>query len=467
MKLSIITSTYNRAGYFLPRAIKSVLRQDLDDFEYLIIDDCSTDNTEEVVKSFKDDRIRYIKLPKNFGSDTRPKNVGLKEAKGEYVCFLDDDCAYRLGALRILSRELDKGEADVVYGDMWLTGEIEPQIGIAHNFDAQFLLMRNYIDTSEAMLRKDWAFKVGGWDERLPKFVDWNFWVRLMKAGARFQRMPYLVIDYTVHKDTKSAKVETRTYYHPQFGTLFEPTFDPPGCYWWVPYLGTPEPQPKVAIFTLTYDRLDFTQNMLKSMTATADYPFDWFVVDNGSQDKTPGWLKKKEWAKVYLSDKNLGISGGSNKALEMIELGDYQIIGKVDNDCEFQTKGWLKDIIDLWKRNRMLYISPYPEGLIANPGGGARVGYAEIGPYFIEVSQHLGGLCAFVDSEAYKGFRWNDKFLHGNQDSEASLTFRKKGYMPLYLPRHRVMHNTDLQMRTLPDYFERRKVEKTTQYEA
>jgi GT2 family glycosyltransferase len=262
--------------------------------------------------------------------------------------------------------------------------------------------------------------------------------------------------------------VPTRTYYHPQFGTLFEPTFDPAGCYWKLPYLGSAGQsgfQPRVAIFTLTYNRLELTKKMLKTMTETADYPFDWFVVDNGSTDGTQAWLKKRRWIKEKLLPTNLGISSGSNLALEMIfEGAGYDIIGKVDNDCEFQTCGWLRDIVDLWKRNRMLYISPYPEGLVANPGGGPRIGGAELGPYFVEVAQHLGGLCVFIDASAYKDFRWQDKFLHGNQDAEASLYFRKNGYMPLYLSKHRVLHNTEEQLKAYPEYFERRKVEKQTQ---
>jgi len=461
--LSIITSTYNRSDYFLPRAIRSVLRQDFKDFEYLIIDDHSTDGTEALVRSFKDPRIRYIRLKNNFGSDTRPKNVGIKAARGKYIAYLDDDCAYRLGATRLLFEEIEKGY-DVVYGDMWLVPgkgvDIHPQLGIANDFNAQFLLSRNFIDTSVAMHTKKIIEKVGGWDESLPKFVDWNLWVRMMKAGARFSRVSGIAIDYAVHKQAKSQKVKTKTWQHPTFGTMFVPTFDPPGCCWRV----GEGLNPRVAIFTLTYDRIKYTKRMFSTMKRSADYPFDWFVVDNGSKDGTPGWLAKQK-VEYFASKTNLGITGGSNRALDMIfDYGGYDIIGKVDNDCEFQTIGWLKDIVDLWKRNTMLYMSPYPEGLVANPGGGERVGCAEIGPYFVEVANHVGGLCAFIDAKAYKNFRWKDKFLHGNQDAEASITFRNMGYMPCYLPKHRVLHNTELQQKELSDYFERRKLEKATQ---
>ena len=87
--VSVIMPTYNRAG-LIGRSIKSVLRQTMPDFELIIIDDASTDNTEEVVRKFEDDRIVYIKLDKNHlqvhqetGRGDNPRNVGLRRARGQ------------------------------------------------------------------------------------------------------------------------------------------------------------------------------------------------------------------------------------------------------------------------------------------------------------------------------------------------------------------------------------------------
>jgi hypothetical protein len=71
---------------------------------------------------------------------------------------------------------------------------------------------------------------IGGWDETLPKFVDWNVWVRMAKAGFKFKRVAKFTFDYYLHEDTKSQKVVTEMYSHPQLGRLFVPTFDPTGC---------------------------------------------------------------------------------------------------------------------------------------------------------------------------------------------------------------------------------------------
>ena len=87
--VSIITPTYNCAR-FLPETINSVLQQTYTNWEMLIVDDCSTDNTEEIVRSFKDERIKYYRNEKNSGAAVS-RNYALREAKGKWIAFLDSD----------------------------------------------------------------------------------------------------------------------------------------------------------------------------------------------------------------------------------------------------------------------------------------------------------------------------------------------------------------------------------------
>lgn len=90
-KATICITTYNRAGLIVDRSLYSALHQDYDDYEVLVIDHGSTDNTEEVIKSYKDNRLRYHKMPFNTGYVTEARNLGAKLAKGKYIVFLDDD----------------------------------------------------------------------------------------------------------------------------------------------------------------------------------------------------------------------------------------------------------------------------------------------------------------------------------------------------------------------------------------
>lgn len=90
-KLTVITPVYN-AEEFLSETIESVLNQTYKDFEYLLIDDCSTDSSASIIKSYgeQDARINYIKLDKNSGAAVA-RNKGLENAQGRFIAFVDSD----------------------------------------------------------------------------------------------------------------------------------------------------------------------------------------------------------------------------------------------------------------------------------------------------------------------------------------------------------------------------------------
>ena len=85
--ISVIIPTYNRA-HLIGKAVKSVLSQTYQDFEIIVVDDGSTDNTEEIVKSFTDYKIYYICHKHNRGASAA-RNTGIKASRGEYIAFLD------------------------------------------------------------------------------------------------------------------------------------------------------------------------------------------------------------------------------------------------------------------------------------------------------------------------------------------------------------------------------------------
>lgn len=101
---SIIIPTYNRAS-FLPRAIQSVLAQIYENWELIVVDDGSNDNTREVVATFKDERIRYIYQENQERSAAR--NTGINNAVGEWICFLDSDDEYMPEHLQSLFNEIN------------------------------------------------------------------------------------------------------------------------------------------------------------------------------------------------------------------------------------------------------------------------------------------------------------------------------------------------------------------------
>ena len=107
MRFSIIIPTYNRAA-FLPKAIESVLSQTFTDWELIIVDDGSTDNTKDVVSQYSDSRITYIYQENAERSAAR--NNGIAHSVGEYVLFLDSDDYYLSSFLADLNSEIEKNE---------------------------------------------------------------------------------------------------------------------------------------------------------------------------------------------------------------------------------------------------------------------------------------------------------------------------------------------------------------------
>ena len=121
-KISVIVPIYNVEKY-LSLCINSILAQTFKDFELILIDDCSTDKTLEVAKSFSDSRIRLLQNEKNLGMPGAVRNVGLDVARGEYVYFCDSDDAILANALEVLFKAAEENNANVVNTTRWLIAQ--------------------------------------------------------------------------------------------------------------------------------------------------------------------------------------------------------------------------------------------------------------------------------------------------------------------------------------------------------
>ncbi len=122
--VSVIIATYNWSTA-LKCAIKSVLNQIFQDFEILVIGDCCTDDTEEVVASFNDNRIKFFNLPENSGSQGIPNNKGIELASGEYVAYLGHDDLWLPNHLKLLTGKITG--YDIVYSHTLCKGPIDEE----------------------------------------------------------------------------------------------------------------------------------------------------------------------------------------------------------------------------------------------------------------------------------------------------------------------------------------------------
>ncbi len=114
-RFSIIVPAYNVEKY-IEEAIKSVLAQEFEDYELILIDDCSTDNTKNILEKYKSKTTKIYSTTKNTGTAAGPRNVGLKHARGEYIIFLDgDDKLYNSKVLGKINKLISEEKYDVVY----------------------------------------------------------------------------------------------------------------------------------------------------------------------------------------------------------------------------------------------------------------------------------------------------------------------------------------------------------------
>lgn len=215
--ISIGLPTYNRAA-LLPRAIESVLAQTFSDFELIVVDDGSTDNTKEVIESFCDARIRYIRHETNKGL-MASRNTALRYARGRFIAFQDSDDWWDPEKLQEETAILEKAPSEVgaVYSRMEKryhngTKETFPVEG-AETAEGNLLrsfLGGGYIVTLQALLmRRECLEKVGMFDEHFSVFGDAEFIIRFV-AHYEFLYNPVVRAHLEVQADSISRNKKER-----------------------------------------------------------------------------------------------------------------------------------------------------------------------------------------------------------------------------------------------------------------
>ena len=211
--VSIITPTYNRR-HLIGESIDSVLSQEVGDYEMIIVDDGSTDGTEEYIsEKYTDPRIKYIKQ-ENRGQNFA-RNRGLSEATGKYICFLDSDDYWPPDKLsKSLEIFQSHPEVDVVYGDEMIVDESGNEIAkesikrYSGRVTAK-LLVENFIGMSAAMVRAEKVLEVGGMDESIKVADDYSLWLRL-SANCNFYYLEETLGYYRVTGDQISKDISAR-----------------------------------------------------------------------------------------------------------------------------------------------------------------------------------------------------------------------------------------------------------------
>lgn len=197
--ISVIIPTYNRAQ-MVGRAIRSVLRQTYAQFELIVVDDGSTDETEAVVQSFEDERVRYV-YQDNSGA-TVARNRGVEEANGSYVTFLDsDDEAYE-SWLEKMIQGFTEHSADIVScgAAKYLVNDEEPyQLNLPQHYGPLFYNIEGrFTNGGTYALAKEHFDSVGGFHEPLQSGQHTELAIRLGELAAKKGLITYTMDDILI-----------------------------------------------------------------------------------------------------------------------------------------------------------------------------------------------------------------------------------------------------------------------------
>lgn len=224
-KVSVIIPTYNY-GKYIEKAIDSVLAQTYKDFEIIVVDDGSTDNTREIIQTRYKDKVRYF-YQENKGAPVA-RNKGIKESKGEYLAFLDqDDLFHPLNLEKKVDFLDSNSEFGWVYSDY--TGITEPGFkkptgnitrkGSAAKYKISGHISKQLIEgyllstPSTVMIRRNVIDKAGCFDEKISHLEDYDLWLRIsywFPIGFIDQELCTVLY----HKNSSSSMFDDRDKYY-------------------------------------------------------------------------------------------------------------------------------------------------------------------------------------------------------------------------------------------------------------
>lgn len=227
---SIIIPCYNQESY-IAETIDSVIKQTNKDWECIIVDDGSSDNSLEVItsKTTKDNRFKIFSI-KNEGV-AFARNLAIQEAKGDFILPLDGDDKIHEQYLELALDYFDKNpETDLLYCNAEYFGA-KKGVWLLPEYSYSFLMNGNCIFCSAIYKRKDFIHKTTGYDQELKYgYEDWEFWLQLLNESSKVVKLPKVLFYYRQHQISRNTSVlekdklnvTLKHIYGKHFKTFFE-----------------------------------------------------------------------------------------------------------------------------------------------------------------------------------------------------------------------------------------------------
>ncbi len=215
--VTVIIPTFNR-GHCIGRAIQSVIDQTFNNWELIIVDNDSTDNSLDVIASFMDKRISVIKI-NNEGNIARSRNLGIKEANGVFTAFLDSDDWWRETKLEASLNQLLAGK-DLIYHDLYEVSKLPIKENCLKVVETRtlekpvfndLLAKGNGLINSSVVVRTNLLRAIKGFSEQ-PELVgseDFDCWIRISKLTDKFEKLEGTLGYYWIGSESVSSAQTT------------------------------------------------------------------------------------------------------------------------------------------------------------------------------------------------------------------------------------------------------------------
>lgn len=220
--VSIITPVYNGESY-IQETIESVLNQSYQNWEMIIVNNGSTDSSAQIVNSIDDKRIRLLELDSNSGGPAKPRNIGIDNAKGKYMAFLDADDVWLPLKLEKQITYLEENEdVDICYTLAYI---IDQDSKKQHLFNNQrfynklkyliskknILFYTNYININSVVMKNTKVIKFEE-DRNLVALEDWKYWIDNQQDNKNLQLLDEILLHYRVHSNSTSDRGSDKGY---------------------------------------------------------------------------------------------------------------------------------------------------------------------------------------------------------------------------------------------------------------
>lgn len=211
--VSIIVPCYKQAHY-LSEALQSVLEQTYTNWECIIVNDGSPDNAERVAKKWMEKDSRFQYLYKENGGLSSARNAGIRCAKGTYILPLDaDDKIHSTYLEKIVKVFSGNSALELVTSRIQFFGSSTKELKLP-NYNYKRGLVRNCFVCTSAFKKVSWE-EVGGYDENMQSFEDWEFWIRILNEKSRVYKIPEKMFFYRKHQsDSMSNSFKTNPEFY-------------------------------------------------------------------------------------------------------------------------------------------------------------------------------------------------------------------------------------------------------------